>query len=249
MRDFILAGLFAIACISARGEGLHLGASYWEMKPSGSLSVGRDGRAGTRINLGRDLGFQTEENVLGFDLTLGAGSEIVLSYLDAELSAKSRFDRPIAFGGTSFSPAAQVRGELDAKLFRLAYRQQGGSQGFRAGFLAGIQQVTMEAAVKSFRSGSGAGDASATAPVVGVNLRIDPTSYIRIDAGLIGGVWDWDDTDIAFWDATAALRVTISPFLVGIGYRQVSMDAKDGGLPIEADLQFKGPYIEAGLVF
>ena len=249
MRSIIFAGLFAGACFSAQGQGLQLGGQYWEMKPSGNLSVGRDGRAGTRVDVGNDLGFRSEENVLGFDLVLGAGNEIALSYLDAELSANSRFSKPVEFGGTSFPTTTRIHSELEAKLLRLAYRYQSGSHGFRGGFLAGIQRASVDAEVTSARGGSGSGDASATAPVVGINFRIDPSSLFRIDAGIIGGVWDWDDTDIAFWDATVSLRVNIRPFMIGIGYRQISMDAEDGGLPIEADIRFKGPFLEAGLLF
>jgi hypothetical protein len=249
MRALLLAGLFAAVGLSVHAQGLQLGGQYWEMKPSGTLSVGRDGRAGTRIDLGKDLGFRSEDNVLGFDLVLGSGNEIALSYLDAELSANSRFSIPVEFGGTSFPTTTRIRSELEARLIRLAYRYQSGSHGFRGGFLAGIQQASVDAEVTSSRSGSGSGDASATAPVVGINFRIDPSPLFRIDAGIIGGVWDWDDTNLAFWDAAVSLRVNIRPFLVGIGYRQVSLDAEDGGLPIEADLRFKGPFLEAGLLF
>lgn len=251
MKTKLFVALTAAALIAAGAEAqmLELGARYWEFKPSGSASVGTDGLAGTDIDIQEDLGYGQKERVLGFDASLGSGSEIAVSYLSLDLAARNRIDRTIRFGDTVYRANADVASALAADLIRIAYRYQLGSYGFRGGFLAGVQWVKLDAEVSAPGFGAAEEKARTALPVIGVNFRFDPAPMFRLDFGIAGGAWDFDKTKVAFWDAEANFRINIHPFFIGLGYRHISIDGDDSSIPLEADLTFKGPQFIGGLVF
>jgi hypothetical protein len=245
---FVALGAIALGT-AADAQMLDLGARYWQMKPSGAASIGSDGIEGTQIDIEDDLGYGRKENILGFDASLGSGSEIAVSYLSLDLAAQNRIDRTVRFGDTLYRANADVSSALEAELLRVAYRYQLGSYGFRGGFLLGVQWVEFRATASAPGFGEAQEKAEAALPVIGAILRFDPAPVVRIDLAIAGGAWDFDQTSVAFWDAEANLRVNLHPLFIGIGYRHIAIDGDDSGIPLEADLTFKGPQIIGGFVF
>lgn len=246
---FVLGCAVILAGATVRAQMLELGARYWEMKPSGTASIGASGIEGTEIDIEDDLGYGKEEKIIGFDATLGSGIDLALSYLSLDLAARNRIDRTIRFGDTVYRARADVSSALEAELWRAALRYQLGSHGFRGGLLAGIQYVDLTAQLSAPGFADASEKTSTVLPVIGAVLRFDPAPLFRIDLGIAGGAWDFDKTSVAFWDAEANFRVNINPFFVGIGYRHISIDGDDSSIPLEADLTFKGMQFIGGLVF
>lgn len=246
---FVVACSLILAGAPVRAQILELGARYWEMKPSGTASIGADGFEGTEIDIEDDLGYGEKENIVGFDAALGSGIDLALSYLSLDLAARNRIDRTIRFGDTVYRARADVSSSLEAELVRAALRYQLGSHGFRGGLLAGVQYVDLNAQLSAPGYAEASEKTSVFLPVIGAILRFDPAPLFRIDLGIAGGAWDFDETSVAFWDAEANFRVNINPFFIGIGYRHISIDGDESSIPLEADLTFKGMQFIGGLVF
>ena len=231
------------------GQGLEFGVRYWEMKPDGTALVGSDGNAGTSIDVKDDLGYGSKETIYGFDAALGSAHQVLLSYFALDASARNELDEPITFGAITFPAGVEVRSSIDADFLRAAYRHELGGDAVRGGLVAGLQWVDLESAVEASGLGRARAEANAVFPVVGVQVRAEPSPLVRLDLGVSGGVWDWNSTHVTFWDAEAGVRVNIYPFFIGFGYRHIAVDAQENGIPLSMDFTFRGPQFMGGFVF
>ncbi|MCZ7590942.1 MAG: hypothetical protein M5U15_01765 [Kiritimatiellae bacterium] len=250
---FLLITTAAIACLamnlpSGFGQALEIGGKYWEMKPSGSGAVGKDGNSGTSFDIKNDLGYR-KKDILGFNAALGQGNQIILDYLSADVSGSGRLSKPVLFTDVTFPTGMNVHSATKADMLRLAYRMQSGSRGFRAGVIAGVEYLKYETDITGNNFATASGSAKAAVPIVGAQLRFDPASLVRIELSLVGSPIDIQDTRVDYWDAEANIQLNFRPFFVGLGYRQISLDAKKKSIPLKADLKFRGPQIVAGLAF
>lgn len=245
----VVAGLsFITALFASWGQALEAGAQYWQVEPSGEAEVGKDGVAGTRFNVKEDFGYKRKD-MLGFAGAFGGGSQLIFGYDSFDLAGNGSLSKPLDFGGINFAAGTEARSTMQADLLRVGYRYQSGTRGFRGGVLVGVQRVQYEASVSANEYGYASGDADAYLPIVGVQLRFDPASIIRIDLSLIKNPVDVESTKIDFLDFEANLRVNLAPFFVGIGYRKMTIDAREKDTPVKADLKFSGPQLIAGLTF
>lgn len=246
--------LTAVLCLTliththASGQALEIGGQYWEMKPSGHGSVGQDGVPGTTFDVKDDLGY-SKKDVLSFNGALGQGNQILLGYLSADVSGSSQLTRPIRFTDVTFPTGMKVHSSTKADMFRLAYRFQSGSRGFRAGLIAGMEYVKYDTEISGNNFATASGSAKAAVPLIGGQLRFDPAALIRVDLSIIGSPIDFQDTRVDYWDAEANVRLNFRPFFVGVGYRQMTLDVKKKDIPLKADLKFRGPQIIVGLAF
>lgn len=250
---FLLITVATFCCLlinlpASFGQALEIGGHYWEMKPSGSGSVGKDGVPGTSFDIKNDLGYR-KKDILGFDAALGQGNQIIFGYLSADVSGSGQLSKPILFTDVTFPTGMNVHSGTKADMLRLAYRMQSGSRGFRAGVIAGVEYLKYETEITGNNFATASGSAKAAVPIVGAQLRFDPASFIRVELSLIGSPVDIQDTRVDYWDAEANIRLNFRPFFVGVGYRQISLDAKKKDIPLKADLKFRGPQIVAGLAF
>ncbi|HMP77619.1 MAG TPA: hypothetical protein PKE12_15090 [Kiritimatiellia bacterium] len=252
MRAFSLITVVCAALGStllARGQALELGVRYWEMKPGGTVSVGSGGTAGTTVDIKDDLGYRSTEQIFGFDAALGYAGEFHVSYFAIDASARNTIEMPITYDDITFAADANVRSSLDADFLRLAYRHPLGVEPVSGGLLAGVQWVDMKSEVEADGFGWAKAKANAVLPVVGVQLRVEPTPILRLELGLTGGTWDWSSTRVTFWDGEASLRLLVYPFFAGFGYRHVAVEGRENGVPLDIDLNFRGPQFIGGFVF
>ncbi len=240
---FFVSGTLALCT----AQSLELGVQYWEMKPAGTLAIGHNGEPGTSANLKNDLGFKKEE-IWGFDAALGDANRLTFSYLSMDISANNRLPRDLRIGDTRYPAGTDLRADMDVDLMRIAYQMQGGVHGFRGGFLVGAEYVDFKAEASSSRYGQAKGSADAILPVVGAKIHLGPPS-LRVDLSLAGSPWDIEGTRVNFWDFEANLKASFKGFFAGIGYRNLSFDAKDDGDPVKADVKFRGPQFVAGVMF
>ncbi|MCO5061969.1 MAG: hypothetical protein M9963_08215 [Kiritimatiellae bacterium] len=231
----------------ASAQNLELSAQYWEMKPSGSLAIGKDGQPGTSADLGNDLGYK-KDKLLGFDAALGDANRLVFSYLDMGLSANHVLTRDLDIDGTRYASGTDVRSTMDIDLMRLAYQMQNGVYGFRGGFLAGVEYIDFKAQARATSAGEAKESYDTILPIVGAKIHLGPPS-LRVDISLAGSPWDIEGTRINFIDFEANLKASFKGLFAGIGYRNLSFKAENDSAPLKADVKFRGPQLLAGIMF
>lgn len=233
----------------AQSVQFDLGLSAWRMGISGTASVGADGAEGTVLDVDDDLGFDDRDDVAGIGLVIGRQHQLELSYLSFDASAAAEVDRRVRFGDAIYEAGTRVATSIDATLLRAAYRYAAGSDAFQRGFLLGLQTADIDLDASARGAGRGEGSVRATLPVIGLFAVVWPVPFIGLEASLVGGSWNWSDTSVSFVDAQAMARLNLFPFFLAGGYRYVSIESDDTGLPMDADLDFEGPQVAAGLQF
>lgn len=243
------APLWPLRPAGAQAVQLDLGLAAWEIDVNGTVSAGHGGETGTTVDLPDDLGFDRRERVGALDLVAGQVHQLDVSYLDFEVSAHERIPRTLHFADKVYPSSAHVSSELDANLLRVAYRYATGNDALRGGVLLGLQFADVAAELAAAGAGRAQESVRTTLPVVGVFGNLDPAPFLSLSASVAGGSWNWSDTSVSYIDAQAMARLNLFPFFVSGGYRYVSFEGDDTGVPLDMDLDFQGPQFAAGLRF
>lgn len=249
--------LLLLACLGAglpHARALSLAsvefsAQRWEFTPTGHAAIGDDGLDGTEVDVQDDLGYDRKEEAWGADFIVGDTHQIELSYLGLDVTAADTFDEQVRFGALVYRADIEVTSSLDATLLRAAYRHRSGGPSVRSGFLLGLQYADVEATLSARSIGSSHEDLQAALPVIGVFAEIEPAAFLAIDLRVAAGAWDWDNSNVTFVDASAAIRLLLYPFFAGFGYRYVDLEGEDTGVPLDVELNFAGPQLLGGFLF
>jgi len=249
-----LALLAALVCGPAlpgfaQSAQFELGLSVWQMGVDGTASVGSDGVEGTIVDLQDDLGYDQREDVTGLDLVLGQHHQLELSYLAFDISAQQRMVRQVRYGGETYEASTRVSSSLDANLLRVAYRFEAGADAVRGGVLIGLQLADLSSELSASGVGTAEESVQAGLPVIGAFATVAPVPFVAASASVACGSWNWSDTSVSFIDAQAMLRLNLFPFFLAGGYRFVSLEGDDTGVPLDMDVDFEGPQFAAGLQF
>jgi hypothetical protein len=245
----VAASLGPVRPAAAQAVQLDLGLSAWEMDVNGTVSAGDAGATGTTIDLPDDLGYDQRERVGALDLVLGQLHQLEVSYLDFEVSAHERIARTLHFADKVYAASTRVSSEIDANLLRVAYRHATVDGALCGGVLLGLQFADVAAELAASGPGRAQESVRTTLPVVGVFGNLDPVPFLSLSASVAGGSWNWSDTSVSYIDAQAMARLNLFPFFLAGGYRYVSFEGDDTGVPLDVDLDFQGPQFAAGLRF
>ena len=238
-----------VACLLSRDAwaGAEISGVYWHMTPSGSAAVGFEDLAGTEVDLEDDFGYDDTEAVLGARVIIGEQVQFGASFFGLDMSSQSRIAREVRFEDTVFAADANVASAIDATFIRAFARFEFGNEEIRGGFLAGGQYIDLEASASAEGFGDADAKTDAGMPILGVHVEWSPHEALRLRASVVGGDWELDDIDVAFFDYEATVHFVPHPsFFIGAGYRHIDIDGEDGDTLIEADLTFSGPIAVAG---
>jgi hypothetical protein len=244
-----LLALLVLAAATTSVPAFELEGIYWFMEPSGTGSVGIDGVEGTDFDVQDDLGYG-EEGLVGARFLAGESHQLEVTYLSMDISGDNVLDKQIRFSDVTYRVNTPVESSLDATLIRGAYRFEGGSDETRAGFLVGLQYVDLDADISAAGIGSAEEQVEVAMPVFGALVDLHPQPWLGIRSSIAGGSWEWDDIEATFIDFEASIQMELEagPYF-GAGYRYLMIDGSDDSVPLEADLEFQGPTLYAGLMF
>ena len=220
---------------------------FWLMQPEGQASVGVDGLEGTKVDLENDFGYEDIETVPGIRFIIGNTHQFGLSIFKLDASASNAIDRTINFGDKEFNINENISSDIEMTVMQGLYRFNIGPEAFHGGLMIGGEYFAIEARAASARNGSAKADVDSGMLFFGGFLESDPFSFLRLRASLLGGTWEIGDVEADYIEFEVSVLAKIPPgFHIGAGYRQINIDAKDKGLPLEVDLTFKGPTLFIG---
>ena len=255
--SFLKTSLILAACAvlsqwakSAQAQNsLSLDAALWKVGAAGNVSVGADGTSGTELEVDDDLGLDGSDNVVVGAIHMGFTHQLVLSYLDFELTGQGALQEDARFGNADFLAGQELNGSLELQALGAGYRYAGSGDAWSSGFSVELVWFEVEARASASRGEWEKGDLDLVLPAVGVFAEWKPAMFLALGGSLRGGAWDWQETSLNFMQAQADVRLLFHPFVLGVGYRRLALQGDDTSLPLELDLNFSGPLVFAGITF
>ena len=221
---------------------------YWLVTPEGDAEVGRDGVAGTKIDLENDFGYSDEEAVIGAAVVLGNTLQAEISGFTFSTDADNTITRDIRFRDQDYTVSEQIHSEVELTVVRGTVRLQFGPDTFQGGIAAGGYYLDIRAAAEAAaRQVSSDVDGKYGVPVLGAFINAEPLPWLGGRVSLYGGKWSVDPLDVEYIDLEAFGYLKIDPgFYAGIGYRHLQIAAADTDEPLDIDLSFSGPMATIG---
>ena len=227
------------------------GVTYWLTTFDAKLKVSGEDILGTDIDLENDLGIDTSNGIIVWDVWLQLTSRIRLTvqYTDFSLSGTKDLDDEISFKDYVFPLSTTVTGTLDlqrisviAELDVLQF-----SWGY-IGLLFGGDYYDLSAKLSATEIGSVSADYKTGDLTIGVKAGIDLPYNFSLYTNIRGLFFDISDVKLHFINFDAGLSYTVFDHVqVALSYRYWWLDVEindDSG-----ELHLKGPAISAKIRF
>ncbi|MEM7392381.1 MAG: hypothetical protein AAF492_08525 [Verrucomicrobiota bacterium] len=239
--------LFACSLSLATARAGEIEVYFWQMTPEGDAEVGTDGRGGTRADLEDDLGYGSEEDVLGFRASIGKRHQLGIAGFNIDAKARNRIDRTIRFADNTFRVSENVTTSLDMQFAQVYYKYRLGHRLLNGGLIAGAQYIQIDAKATSDRLGSASEEVDAPMPIVGVFAQSQPIGMLRLRGNLIYSDFDIEDVEATYTEFEISAMLHVKNFFGGIGYRDIAIEAEEDSVPVVADISLTGPMAFIGM--
>lgn len=250
MKKMLSVAAAALALTAAPAHAwLEVEGSWWFMKPTGTLALGRDGLDGTTVDLQDDLGYSGRVGVPDVKVIFGKYVEFGAEYFAFSLAAQSTLNRDVQFNGVTYPLDADISTSLDATFVRGFLRLDVGPDWLHGGVYGGVQYMGFIAKAESSVVGSTEHDVKAGMPYVGAFLEAAPLDWLTLRGSACGFKWNYNQVDVQFVDVELSAQLTFDWFFAGGGYRYITVTGSDSDYPVTADLKLAGPIFYAGVKF
>jgi hypothetical protein len=232
----------------------------WEAEINGEIQVDDDGSDGSGIDVDDTFGFDEKEDFDELHVSLGLPllGKINYQYLRGEYEGSRTLSANITFAGTTFTASNRIDAKLELEAHTLLWSFGASTPGvigadIGAGGIAGVKYFDILARVDDEFGNSEDTRIRAPLPVIGAYVRTNLASFLAFEAQ-VHGIKFLDSFNLGltglFYDATVAVDLKFSGLFVGVGYRLMKLDIEyENGTDVDADLDLKGMFLEAGLSF
>ncbi len=247
----VFAAVLLVSNRSAHALGLEAAAGYWSQSPSGDIRYNSGVTEGTTLDIERDLNYDTKARPylrVKADMPLFLPN-IYLMATPMKFEATGSKDVSFRFGdktfngGVSFDSMVQLDHYDIALYYAIPFLNTAtaGSLNVELGLNARI--IDFEAKISQ---GGISETASYTLPVpmVYAGIQLTPGDLIALEAELRGIAYSSN----SYYDFIGRLKFKpLWPVFLAGGYRyeKIKIDHED----LESSMEFKGPFIEAGVSF
>ncbi|MEJ2254296.1 MAG: TIGR04219 family outer membrane beta-barrel protein [Nitrospirota bacterium] len=248
----VLLVFLAVPAYALMGVGLEVAVGGAYQDPSGYVAS-QSTVVSDRVDVESDAGYDSEFQVYGrakLELPLILPNVYVMATpmkFDGTGSKNVSFD----FKGRTFNASVPFQSEVtlnhyDVALYydipfldTLSMGKLGAELGLNVRFL------DLKAEVDQPTTGTSASaETSLVVPMVYAGVQVNPVDLFSLEGELRAIAYDGD----SYWDLIGRVKVKpMGPLFVAGGYRYESVDIEQSN--IEADLEFSGPFIEAGVAF
>ncbi|NOZ26248.1 MAG: TIGR04219 family outer membrane beta-barrel protein [Nitrospirae bacterium] len=231
--------------------GLEAAAGFWNQAPSGDLQYSGALGEGTKLDLKEDLNYDSKSRPylrVKADLPLFLPN-IYFIATPMKYEGEGTKDFSFTFGDKTFSGSVPFNSELRADHYDVAVYYSvpflntatAGSLNVELGL--NLRIIDFEAKVTQ---GAISETASYTIPIpmVYAGVQLEPVDLFSIEAELRGITYGSN----SYYDLIGRMKVKpVGPLFIAGGYRyeKIKIDHND----VYASMEFKGPFIEAGVSF
>lgn len=234
----------ASTAFAAPGFDVYGGVNIWDQKPSGTFSHHKE----NSVDMRKDFGFGSDTSAViyaGFEHFVPLVPNVRLRHMGISDSSTGTLTKNVTFDGQTFTASSDVKGSYDLDMTDLTLYWTPWKTVVKVDL--GLTVRHLDAELKIEGGGSqGKESADEYAPLIHVGLSGDlPFSGFYVGGEINGisysGNRFYDTTFKAGWQ---------SPFLVGVevGYTQLKLKLDDVS-DVDADLEFKGPYLGVNVSF
>lgn len=246
MKKLALAGCllgWGMVAQAAPGVAIYGGVYSWQQTTTGTLAS-TDQQS---VDFDKDLGFDKDDAtilLLGVEHAVPLLPNVRVQHLALEQSAKGELTKTVTIDGTSFTAADKVVSDYDISMTDLTLYYTPWDTFAKIDLGLTARKLDIEFNIQSTTQ-SAKLDASATLPMVfaGVSAKLPKGFYATAEVNAIGysGNRFTDGLVKAGWH---------SPYLLGVeaGYRAINLTLDDVS-DMDAELDFKGPYVALSLSF
>ena len=189
----------------------------------------RDGAAGTSVDLADDLGLDVSDSVFRVDgyFRFSEKHRIDFGTFDLSRTSSKQIERDIVWNGTTYPLAAEVRGDFDLKIAKLAYtwsfmHRENGYAGLTAGLYVADIGARLSATGIANKDG---GDVTAPLPVVGLRGEYDLGKKWTVRASGEFFALQYDGIDGSILDFYAGIQYQLFKHMaLGLGWNSVGID-------------------------
>ncbi len=246
----VLTVLF-ISPVRTYALGLEVAAGYWNQAPSGDLQYSGVLGEGTNLNLKEDLNYNSKARAyirIKADLPLFLPN-IYFMATPMKYEGQGSKDFKITFGDKEFKTGASFNSVLKADHYDIAVYYSlpflntatAGSLNVELGL--NLRIIDFEASI-SQGAQSESVNYTLPIPMVYAGVQLKPVDLFSIEAELRGITYGSN----SYYDLIARMKVKpVGPVFIAGGYRyeKIKIDHND----VKASMEFKGPFIEAGVSF
>lgn len=188
-----------------------------------------DGPVGTPVDLGDDLGLDVSDTVFRVDgyYRFSEKHRIDFGAFDLSRSSRKQIEKDIVWNGTTYPLAADVQGDFDLNIAKLAYtwsfmRRDNGYAGLTAGLYVAEIGARLSAVGIADKDG---GDVTAPLPVVGLRGEYDLGRKWTIRASGEFFALEYDNIDGSLVDIYAGIQYQLFEHMaLGLGWNSVRID-------------------------
>ncbi|MGA1534644.1 MAG: hypothetical protein ACO4B4_09090 [Planctomycetota bacterium] len=269
-RIFGLGGLLLLGSLGLGGCGTltdaqltELGIEYWDATPGGAISADEVGTVGDRIDVDGTLSLDSEKVWVYRAAALMGPTRLEATLIDLGYNGLSELTEDLDFSGESFLSGDVLASDLDATILQV--HSDTGVYDLslvKFGFIAGLDQLRLDANLSSDGSGGGkggGGPVSASSsfdewvPVVGLKAGFSiPLMAVTVFAdGKMSGIFE--DISLGTIEGdylSTELRAGVDiddGFQIGLGFRSIDAKFDDGG--DNYDLDLGGGFLFLHMVF
>ena len=233
--------------------GLEIGLGYWQQGPSGSILNSGDVLTGTKLDLESDLNYDTENRFFGrikVELPLFLPNIYVMATpMKFEESGQTTFN--INFGDQTIQANIPFESTLKLDHYDIALYYSlpfirtatldklNIELGLNARFIDFEMEIIQQSAGISEKESE-----TVVLPMGYIGIQISPMESFSIEAEGRGVAYSSNH----YFDLIVRLKVKpFGPFFISAGYRYQDIDIDESD--VEVNIEFKGPFAEAGLSF
>lgn len=246
MKRIALAGLllgFGVAAQAAPGISVYGGIYGWQQTTTGTIgSTDQES-----VDFKKDLGFDKDSSAvmyIGVEHFVPFVPNVRVQRISLDQSARGKLSKSVTIDGTNFTASDAVASKYDIDMTDLTLYYTPWDTLAKVDLGLTARKLDVKFDVKSTAANANL-DASATLPMLfaGVSGKLPKGFYAAAELNAIGysGNRLTDGLAKVGWH---------SPYVIGVeaGYRAINLKLDDVS-DIDADLDFKGPYIALSLSF
>lgn len=249
---FVLAAL-AIPLHAFAFFGVEVGVGGWQQSPSGTMAYDKGALVGTNLDLENDLKYDDETKML---VRVKAELPLILPnlyFMATPMSFEGTGSKTATFyyGGQNFDASIPFKSELTLDHYDLALfypipllkTATAGKLNIELGL--NVRKIDYEGTINQPTSGKSASkDLTLYVPMVYAGVQIKPISALSIEAEVRGIAYG----DNSYYDYLGRIKVKPIPLVfIAAGYRAETIEIDEDD--VKVDLDFKGPFLEAGISF
>jgi outer membrane protein len=247
--------VFGISCVSY-SAGIELAIGGWDQSPSGDFSY-KSAAATDKLDLETDLGFQDKTEFMG-RVKIDMPSIIPNVYI---MATPMSFDGTgtkavnFTFGDRTFDSSSAITSKLDMDQYDIAlyysvpFLETATIDTLNIDLGLNVKVIEFDAQVTGIDNATGlavteAKSVTLPVPVIYAGIQVNPTDKFAIEGEARGIAYSGNH----YYDFIGRVKYQVfGPLFIAGGYRvqDIKIDEED----IRAEMEFSGPFAEAGLIF